>query len=74
MLARLHDLDAALAAYIAWLIKYPAKPLYLTRRVPARDQNDAGQEHNDMEGLQKPEQQTGRPCRDASGKFEDDHS
>jgi len=42
---------------MACLIKYPAKPLYLTRRVPARDQNDADQEQNDFEELQKPEQQ-----------------
>ena len=41
------------------LIKYPAKllSLNLARRVPARDQNDADQEQNDFEGLQKPEQQ-----------------
>src|SRR5215475_4593801 len=52
-------------AHIVCLIKYPAKPLYLTRRVPARDQNDGDQEHNDFEELQKPEQQAGRPYRDA---------
>ena len=39
------DLDAARAAYTACLIKYPGKLLYLTRRVPACDQNDADQVH-----------------------------
>src|SRR5215510_6826454 len=62
-LARLHDLDTARAAYIAYLIKYPTKLLYLTRRVPARDQNDANQEQNDIERLQEPEQQAERSRR-----------
>ena len=43
------------AAYIACLIKYPAKLLCLNlvRRVPARDQNDADQKQNETEGVQE---------------------
>ena len=61
--------------HTACLIKYPAKLLYLTRRVPACDQNDADQEHNDSEDRREPEQQPERLWYwRVSEKFESNYS